>query len=107
MLVTERHMSTDRKSTRLNSSHLGIAYAVFCLKRNILVDPCFSGASRLVRVSRTSVAGAGGAPDTPAVLERRPSRGLRTRSWLFLFFFYCGRPPRLSSPSPHPAPLAA
>src|ERR1035438_438970 len=25
---------TDRKSTRLNSSHLGISYAVFCLKKN-------------------------------------------------------------------------
>src|ERR1035441_10928581 len=24
--------ATDRKSTRLNSSHLGISYAVFCLK---------------------------------------------------------------------------
>src|SRR5205814_6567280 len=24
--------NTDRKSTRLNSSHLGISYAVFCLK---------------------------------------------------------------------------
>src|SRR5437899_11709294 len=27
--------STDRKSTRLNSSHLGISYAVFCLKIKI------------------------------------------------------------------------
>src|SRR5947199_3995195 len=26
-------MSSDRKSTRLNSSHLGISYAVFCLKK--------------------------------------------------------------------------
>src|ERR1035441_1235812 len=26
--------SSDRKSTRLNSSHLGISYAVFCLKQN-------------------------------------------------------------------------
>src|ERR1039458_6216440 len=26
---------TDRKSTRLNSSHLGISYAVFCLKKKI------------------------------------------------------------------------
>src|SRR5437899_7953701 len=26
----------DRKSTRLNSSHLGISYAVFCLKKKIL-----------------------------------------------------------------------
>src|SRR5205814_10458027 len=25
-------LGTDRKSTRLNSSHLGISYAVFCLK---------------------------------------------------------------------------
>src|ERR1035441_255677 len=27
--------STDRKSTRLNSSHLGISYAVFCLKKKV------------------------------------------------------------------------
>src|SRR5205814_9953459 len=25
--------TSDRKSTRLNSSHLGISYAVFCLKK--------------------------------------------------------------------------
>src|ERR1039457_7346538 len=30
--VTE-HLFTDRKSTRLNSSHLVISYAVFCLKK--------------------------------------------------------------------------
>src|SRR5205814_2886081 len=29
----ENHLRTDRKSTRLNSSHLGISYAVFCLKK--------------------------------------------------------------------------
>src|SRR5262245_62900072 len=28
-----RSSSEDRKSTRLNSSHLGISYAVFCLKK--------------------------------------------------------------------------
>src|ERR1039458_1269327 len=28
---------TDRKGTRLNSSHLGISYAVFCLKKTIIV----------------------------------------------------------------------
>src|ERR1035438_10649194 len=27
------HVAPDRKSTRLNSSHLGISYAVFCLKK--------------------------------------------------------------------------
>src|SRR5262245_64839191 len=30
--IFNRH-SEDRKSTRLNSSHLGISYAVFCLKK--------------------------------------------------------------------------
>src|SRR5256885_13267255 len=28
-----RHRTIDRKSTRLNSSHLVISYAVFCLKK--------------------------------------------------------------------------
>src|SRR3712207_8371974 len=30
-----RISKTDRKSTRLNSSHANISYAVFCLKKNI------------------------------------------------------------------------
>src|SRR5437899_7828343 len=30
---TDRSFTRDRKSTRLNSSHLGISYAVFCLKK--------------------------------------------------------------------------
>src|SRR5258708_27218844 len=30
----------DRKSTRLNSSHQIISYAVFCLKKKILPDHC-------------------------------------------------------------------
>src|SRR5689334_23855216 len=29
------HISLDRKSTRLNSSHSSISYAVFCLKKKI------------------------------------------------------------------------
>src|SRR2546430_8736069 len=32
-LLTTRICSTDRKSTRLNSSHSQISYAVFCLKK--------------------------------------------------------------------------
>src|SRR5438045_7559671 len=28
-----KNRAADRKSTRLNSSHLGISYAVFCLKK--------------------------------------------------------------------------
>src|SRR5947199_7809020 len=32
---------SDRKSTRLNSSHLGISYAVFCLKKK-KSQPCLA-----------------------------------------------------------------
>src|SRR5256885_3591212 len=31
--ICSNHCFTDRKSTRLNSSHLVISYAVFCLKK--------------------------------------------------------------------------
>src|SRR5438045_9034033 len=33
MEETTNSVALDRKSTRLNSSHLGISYAVFCLKK--------------------------------------------------------------------------
>src|SRR3712207_7769192 len=32
---SRRGRATDRKSTRLNSSHANISYAVFCLKKKI------------------------------------------------------------------------
>src|SRR6195256_490964 len=35
--VDRAEARVDRKSTRLNSSHLGISYAVFCLKKNKLI----------------------------------------------------------------------
>src|SRR5262245_21522362 len=35
-----RAAAGDRKSTRLNSSHLGISYAVFCLKKKIDMGEC-------------------------------------------------------------------
>src|SRR3989442_7894773 len=41
--VFENPLSIDRKSTRLNSSHVRISYAVFCLKKKknytIIFDP--------------------------------------------------------------------
>src|SRR5258705_2687697 len=42
--------SEDRKSTRLNSSHLGISYAVFCLKKKKPIGtpmPSIDGMTRL------------------------------------------------------------
>src|SRR2546427_7940880 len=40
--ISARPRSRDRKSTRLNSSHSQISYAVFCLKKKniILSKPC-------------------------------------------------------------------
>src|SRR5438874_8115313 len=35
--ISLMHFLGDRKSTRLNSSHVEISYAVFCLKKKILL----------------------------------------------------------------------
>src|SRR5437899_6100804 len=37
--TNELGLHRDRKSTRLNSSHLGISYAVFCLKKKKIDEP--------------------------------------------------------------------
>src|SRR3712207_6931860 len=37
LLTHVRELPLDRKSTRLNSSHANISYAVFCLKKKKLV----------------------------------------------------------------------
>src|SRR5439155_20378161 len=43
MTATATVLATDRKSTRLNSSHVAISYAVFCLKKK--KTPCASCAT--------------------------------------------------------------
>src|ERR1039457_6583579 len=78
---------TDRKSTRLNSSHLVISYAVFCLKKIVF-------SRRIGQHDVTSGAGARSTLSTPlvALADREPSRTLecvtvdsfKTRD---LFFF--------------------
>src|SRR3712207_7995347 len=44
-LLRVEEQQVDRKSTRLNSSHANISYAVFCLKKkkvlNLSCNPCF------------------------------------------------------------------
>src|SRR2546430_13541382 len=50
--LAARTAMRDRKSTRLNSSHSQISYAVFCLKKNIqLPNP---GARDVYRISLTA-----------------------------------------------------
>src|SRR2546430_12472100 len=43
--ISERS-SLDRKSTRLNSSHSQISYAVFCLKKKTIAAIAFCGQSQ-------------------------------------------------------------
>src|SRR5437870_11109794 len=58
-------LAGDRKSTRLNSSHVAISYAVFCLKKK--KRACTRVATTYYPVCATDT---GGSPD-------RPSRHLR------------------------------
>src|SRR5258707_15083914 len=43
------HERQDRKSTRLNSSHANISYAVFCLKKKKISKSGYTGQIREVR----------------------------------------------------------
>src|ERR1035441_5946589 len=96
---------SDRKSTRLNSSHLGISYAVFCLKKkkkNIIKQPQEAPHTR---------------PAFPGHCRRPPPDPRRLRpasvcdhvpvvaAFLLFFFFLKERPPPDSPPLPHPRPL--
>src|SRR5256885_4755879 len=49
--------AVDRKSTRLNSSHLVISYAVFCLKKKNIRNkfPEYSLSSRFITLAATPV----------------------------------------------------
>src|SRR3712207_6979470 len=43
--TAEKAEGQDRKSTRLNSSHANISYAVFCLKKKKIIIPSYSTTS--------------------------------------------------------------
>src|ERR1039458_8867729 len=96
---------TDRKSTRLNSSHLGISYAVFCLKKKKLhTQPnlaCTWLGSTPIRgwvvlLFRVSPRRSGLAGIPPAVA--RLARGS-------FFFFLNGPGPPALPPFPPPPPF--
>src|SRR3954466_7050742 len=97
---------SDRKSTRLNSSHTIISYAVFCLKKK-RTSPDGRGRLHAPGGGAFSAASAG-------VWRGRGSRGGVARvafaagcRQLFDFFFLKARPPPKSPlfPPPNPFPL--
>src|SRR5256885_2921892 len=51
-----KQYSVDRKSTRLNSSHLVISYAVFCLKKKNQLESCVWVPSIVARSTATKSA---------------------------------------------------
>src|ERR1039457_2409559 len=96
---------SDRKSTRLNSSHLVISYAVFCLKKKKQkqdTNKTMTGAAR----QRVTLA------DSSTIVWAL-SRMLCSLLLIFLyafsicffFFFFNDGPPPNFSPLPPPAPL--
>src|SRR5258705_8328247 len=52
--IRQAALDPDRKSTRLNSSHLGISYAVFCLKKKKKKETCIYIPSER-RAEKTSI----------------------------------------------------
>src|SRR3982751_3671294 len=86
---------SDRKSTRLNSSHLGISYAVFCLKKK---KGSADGSLRLPTSStrRPPRAPLRRAGERSRVVRRfcGPSRGRAHCLLVNFFFLMMRRPPR-------------
>src|SRR5256885_9459260 len=60
----------DRKSTRLNSSHLVISYAVFCLKKKKATEHTASIAVAHDAASARTLTASGGAAQWPALDKR-------------------------------------
>src|SRR3954464_7438714 len=95
---------SDRKSTRLNSSHTIISYAVFCLKKK-----------KKTLSTKPNTGSHAASASRPSRHVRPPAQPLRAshdtviricRSSLFFFFFFLNKPaPPKFSPFPHPAPL--
>src|ERR1022692_4422676 len=90
----------DRKSTRLNSSHLVISYAVFCFKKtkNVVAHRGRSTCKRMGRIRSNRVCH----PRGVAVFI--PLRNQRTAIQPFFFFFIVSIP---QGPLPLPPPPAS
>src|ERR1039457_2688481 len=85
----------DRKSTRLNSSHLVISYAVFCLKKNKKKKIKNEGRRTLRQhgLCITDIGGTSGACASP-VLDVAWSFYCPSLFFFFFFFLMIRRPPR-------------
>src|ERR1035438_8240365 len=84
----------DRKSTRLNSSHLGISYAVFCLKKK-KSWPRTKMEAVFLKLGSTFLGGLGGRNDKSSPNTKVTVSECTCQYVIFLFFFLMiRRPPR-------------
>src|SRR3954449_3284528 len=81
----EKKSVVDRKSTRLTSSHTLISYAVFCLKKRVIERP-----DELGRIA-AALGAAGGGEGQVVVIEGEAGIG---KSRLVAVFLMMRRPPR-------------
>src|ERR1022692_3517448 len=99
--MPSRFFWRDRKSTRLNSSHLVISYAVFCLKKKTRLSRIErAAASRGRRFHLTAAQRCDGRSRIRSGKERRPCRRCEGGERSF-FFLMIRRPPR-STLFPYP-----
>src|SRR4051795_11015760 len=91
----------DRKSTRLNSSHTLISYAVFCLKKQKLVEPNTRPPATSQAARRNENARAHPASLSPSsVKQDRERRSPVVAAGVGFFFLMIGQP-RRSTLFPH------
>src|ERR1039458_2958600 len=97
--------SRDRKSTRLNSSHLGISYAVFCLKKKKKkkTHVIRTGQERRKPTNTRVTRGVQRVGGVACRLRVSPEL-LRLLFFFFLFFFNDRATPKIS-PLPHHDPF--
>src|SRR3989337_1728222 len=87
--------SADRKSTRLNSSHCSISYAVFCLKKkNTRLKSSHVQLPHAGTCSHNSTPRRVGVSVVVVDGWRRPDRALCSVLLFFFFFLRIRRPPR-------------
>src|ERR1039457_3350095 len=87
MDIGSARLGIDRKSTRLNSSHLVISYAVFCLKKKEEVKPLVAvGGAPALLASRERCDAVVPAP-TSCDLVRRAGYNITIAYYFFYFFF--------------------
>src|ERR1039458_7410082 len=85
----------DRKSTRLNSSHLGISYAFFCLKKSWRDHPPMPACVAPTLPCNLS-------PAWPLITQGvKPARQRHVqKGFTFQFFLLCPTPPAIPPPPP-------